>query len=408
MQSMQISPAGGLRQLSLIADLLPQETRAPRRKQTALRKAPPVVTGGLFALTNEISPDRYWANFYSGSSAYHDARGVIAAGKDIGVAANLVRPRVAALLRSYLNQGGRCFIDSGAYTQFRRYKKNAASSPVVDFSRVFNVYDSILCGVGDSFRFNLALVMPDVIGDLELSLLMLERHRARVLEFIHSGANVIVPLQKGAQPAGQTAKRVFEILGTKNITLGIPSAAAAMAVSDAATVRHHRYHILGRGTPGLALYQRTYALTEHFPNATVSTDANQLRSKTAEVSNLHAELREDAEGDIWCGEWDDTELVLQILDATSWLTKPQVKAIAAFYGVHTPAKQSRWVNAHKSEGLRTLIEELDPECAMLYAYGISAALSGAATKGLSAKLRSKAVAQVFGTQGHCHGTEGTL
>ena len=50
-----------------------------------LQKTIPVITGGLFALKDTISPERFSAAFHSGASAYFDALGLTMAGKDVGV-----------------------------------------------------------------------------------------------------------------------------------------------------------------------------------------------------------------------------------------------------------------------------------------------------------------------------------
>jgi hypothetical protein len=74
-----------------------------------LQKTIPVITGGLFALKDTISPERFSAAFHSGASAYFDALGLTMAGKDVGVVADVIRPRVMHLLKTYLSRRGQLF-----------------------------------------------------------------------------------------------------------------------------------------------------------------------------------------------------------------------------------------------------------------------------------------------------------
>jgi hypothetical protein len=91
-----------------------------------LQKTIPVIMGGLFALKDTISPERFSAAFHSGASAYFDSLGLTMVGKDVGVVADLIRLRVMHLLKSYLSRGGKVFVDSGAYGRFAKWKEGKA------------------------------------------------------------------------------------------------------------------------------------------------------------------------------------------------------------------------------------------------------------------------------------------
>jgi hypothetical protein len=359
----------------------------------------PVVTGGLFSLRDTLGPGRYSANYWSGASAIYDAIGLTAIGKDVGVVANLVRPRVAYVLRQYLRNGGKVFCDNGAYTAFQQWEEGKAASPVADFERVFRVYDDLLAAAPAEMRFNLALVAPDVLCDHSMSLDLLRKYRDKVRGYIDAGANVIVPLQRGPVTAGRSADMVKEILGTGRITLGIPtSAAAAMDLPDVATIRNHdRFHVLGRSAMTMSLFATTYAFLEVNPGSYVSCDANQLRSSTSLLSYEQSQLIKENEGAIWESEFDDTELLANVLTLSDWMTVRQVTAIANFYGVNKPEDVKRWVAAHRedNEGLKSLIEAKDPECELLWSVGLSMVFKEAAEKHLSARMRVPAIRRVF-------------
>lgn len=367
---------------------------APQR----LQKTIPVITGGLFALKDTISPERFSATFHSGGSAYFDALGLTMAGKDVGVVADLVRPRVMHLLKSYLSRGGKIFVDSGAYGRFAKWKEGKTETPLADFQKVFAVYDELVEATPTANRHNLHLVAPDVLAHPEWSLALLQEHRSKILGYVEAGASVIVPLQKGSTTAGVTADKVAGILGTREITLGIPSAAAAMSLPDVATIRGFgRFHILGRASMGLPLFKIAYAFLENCPGAQVTCDANQLRSNTSSISHEHARLIEAHSDQAWDGAFDQTEMISEVVCEPGWMSERQVKALAGFYGVTEAQTLKEWVMQHRTgdEGLKDLIEAVDPECSLLWACGLNQVFGEAAMKGLSARMRAVAVATVF-------------
>lgn len=361
------------------------------------RSIPPIVDGGLFPLTTYISPERFSAVYHSGATAYYDCLGLTRSGKDIGTVAGLMGARVISLVRKYISSSGKLFIDTGAFTRFQEWLQGSAASPVVDFGKVFTVYDKVISDLPTDMRFNVALVMPDIVGNPSGTLELLTQHRDRILGYIGFGANVVVPLQKSSTPAGQTAEMIFDLLGTRDITLGIPSQAAAMALSDAATIRHNRFHILGRGTMNMALYSRAYSFLEFNPNAYVTCDANQLRSHTANISHEQKGMIEENAGGIWEGLYDSTELLSEIINQPGWMNKTQVTALAKFYGVTERKIVKQWIRTHAEDenGLRDLIDPLDPDGMLLWSMGIPTVFHTNASKHLSARMRAHAVERVF-------------
>jgi hypothetical protein len=363
-----------------------------------LQKTIPVITGGLFALKDTISPERFSAAFHSGASAYFDSLGLTMAGKDVGVVADLIRPRVMHLLKSYLSRGGKVFVDSGAYGRFSKWKEGKAETPLADFQKMFAVYDDLVDGTPVAYRHNLHLVMPDVLAHPEWSLALLQEHRSKILGFVGAGVSVIVPLQKGSTPAGVTAEHVAAILGTREITLGIPSAAAAMSLSDVATIRGFgRFHILGRASMGLPLFKIAYTFLENCPGAQVTCDANQLRGNTMSIGHEHARLIEAHSDQAWDGSFDQTEIISEVVCGQAWMSERYVKAIAGFYGVTDAKRLKEWVRQHRTgeEGLKELIEDVDPEWGLLWTCGLNQVFGEAAMKALSARMRAVAVATVF-------------
>lgn len=390
MNAMQVDLFGEMPASEIARQRLP----TTRKTEAATRD----VSGGLFALNDTLGPDRFSAVFCSGASAHYDALGLIEAGKAVGVVAGLIPPRVMLLLRNYLREGGKLFCDSGAYGKFKKWSDGKAESPVVDFEQVLSIYDALIESLAPEVMPNVALVMPDVVRDQSLSFELLRKYRTKVCAYIANGVNTIVPIQKGPMRAGDSVRAITEILGVDNYAIGIPSAGrAAMSLSDIATIRcHQRFHILGRGAMGIDLYRRAYAFLEHNPGATISCDANQIRTKMRDICDEQTRLITENEGAIWQGQYDDTELIADVLDGCGWLSPGRVKALAQFYGITKPAEVKKWIAQHqKCEGLRPLIEERDPEGDLLWQVGLRSVFGELANDHLSARMRGVAVANVF-------------
>jgi transcriptional regulator of met regulon len=387
----------------------PPPPNRPKRRVPQSQSEPLVVNGGMFALNDTLSPERFSANYVSGASAYFDALGLANAGRDIGVVADLIRPRLMSLLKRLLKSGHHVFCDSGAYGARAKFESGESETPVADFPQVFAVYNELLADLPRSQRTNLALVGPDVLKDWQASMDVLQQYRSEVLHLVTSGANVIIPVQRGPIPAGETVQRIAKILGTKDFTLGIPSASAAMRLPDIATIRDvKRLHILGRGTMNLALYRRAYAVLHNSPGATLACDANQLRKRLDEIGEEQKRLVEERQYDVMRdGPYDETELIYEVLHQNAWLPKGTVKALATFYGVTDPKLVNGWVKAHREgEGaLAPLVEQVDPEATLLMGYGLARVFGEAAMKDLSARMRAVAVETVFTEPAQSHVAE---
>lgn len=378
---------------------------SPVRKSPAVRTRPrPIAedlvidSGGLFDLVEVLSGARYQARFHSGASSYYDALGLVRAGRPVGAVATLLNPFTMHLLRKYATDGGAVFVDSGAFGAFQAWLAGTRSTAELDFDEVFGAYDAFTQGLTSSALGNVWLVMPDIIADHGGSLSLLERFKGRIRGYMARGVNVIVPIQRGPCRAGDTAERVFQILGSRKLVLGIPSKAAAMDISDVASIRHNRFHILGRCALTLQLYARTYALLESNPGAVLTCDANRIRACLPNISYEHATLIEEGEGGEWTGCYDDTELPYEVMHTPRWMTVRQIEGLAKALGVRERSQIKRWITAHRSpDGLRGMIEDVDADGVMLTSYAIPTVFGTHARDHLSARLRAEAVERVFRT-----------
>jgi hypothetical protein len=269
--------------------------------------------------------------YRSGASARSDFSGFARAGVPVGVEIGSVSRPVEELLVEYNGAGGLAFVDTGAFGAFRRGGR-------VDFDEVLARYRSLLARARR--RGALALVMPDVVGDQGATLDLLLKHRDQVREFVAAGADVIVPLQKGALDLAAFYAVVVEALGTDDFRVGLPTREAAVGEGEllefVAAVRPARLHLLGiaRGRRFAPLVGHIAALS---PRTHVSSDANHLRALVGSGRPLtvavETEIRERAAecshtGDAAKGLPDETEFVGSLYGTPDYLTPAMARAFA--------------------------------------------------------------------------------
>lgn len=216
--------------------------------------------------------------FCSGMSSASDLRGAMAAKAAVGVVAGLLTTvQVILSLPRYLNEGGKVFIDSGAFAEF------TGKAPL-DIRAVLSVYRTV-AELTDRPE-NLYVVAPDKIGDQTVTLERLSEHRRVVVDLINMGCNVIVPIQCGPMPPASFLKEVKLAIGTDRFIAGIPSNKAAMKPEEVATLEHPQFHILGRVAFDGDQKARIAAILETNPDASITADASWLRSRLRKVNEL--------------------------------------------------------------------------------------------------------------------------
>lgn len=339
----------------------------------------------LFGFALEVKESSFSEVFVSGGNAYWDARGILEAGRSLGVVANEMPPATMQLVKSYVSQGGACFCDSGAFGAFKRQS-------VVDFDEILSIYEFLLDGIPEDKCKHLFLVMPDALGDQDASLALLDRYRSRIDGFIAKGADCIIPIHRGRLPVHEVGNVLVAMFGPK-VRFGLPSAAVALSDEELARFRHDRFHILGKATMDAKLRRRAYTLLAANPGANISCDANLIRTRMGEVTKEHRNLIANS-GEAFGQVFDDTELVFEVIHGRRWMKRSEIARLATMYGQGDSVSVQRWVNAHRDDGLESLIEEFDPEGAMLYQL-LPMMFDDTARAALSARLRSQAVATVL-------------
>lgn len=243
----------------------------------------------LFPESQQASAPRLALAFRSGMSRSKDFWAAADAGVPIGVVAGELgfAMRLIGIPR-FLKNGGSLFIDSGAFSEIR-------TGIAPDFDDVMSLYESI-CDSADSYNFSMSqlfVVAPDKVGDQLATLARLRQYADRLRALIEAGCMVIVPIQRGVMPASLMLDQVAAILGSRDFVAGIPSNKEAMSIAECGTLKHQRFHILGRVQMNLEQAARLQALATLTPAASITADANWLRGRIFEVSAVAQAVRQE-------------------------------------------------------------------------------------------------------------------
>jgi hypothetical protein len=221
-------------------------------------------------------------SYHSGMSSKSDFRACIEAGAPAGVVAGLLTNQQLFLaIPRFILEGGSLFIDSGAFTAFRK------RAPM-NWGRVFQVYDMVIESTDGSA--NVSIVAPDVVGDQSATMALWQEHRDLIRSWIDSGVRVIVPIQTGAVRSDSLLHAVTELFGTNRFCVGIPSNEAAMTPEECSYLLHHDFHILGRVKLNDEVAEKIAILKANCPEANMTADANWLRSRTARAGRLSSKM----------------------------------------------------------------------------------------------------------------------
>lgn len=225
--------------------------------------------------------------FRSGMSSRSDLAGTIEAGLPVGVVAQrLTTASVVLALPGHIRNGGAVFVDSGAFAEL-------ATGREPNWDEVISCYETLAL-LSDAPN-RLFVVAPDKVGDQTESLARLEKHKRRIIQLAHDGAQVIVPIQAGPKPAADVLDLIRIILEGAPFIVGIPSNKEALPIEECATLAHSAFHILGRVQVDALQQARIDAILSASPNATLTADASWIRSRLDDVShatrNVSAERR---------------------------------------------------------------------------------------------------------------------
>jgi hypothetical protein len=157
----------------------------------------------------------------------------------------------------------------------------------MDFDQVLERYDRLLERIG---TYNEAeedhpkpmLVMPDVVGNQEASLLLLKKYAHEIkTEADFNVSQPVVPIPKGELSLADAYKKIVRYLGTDKFIVGIPSVEKVVSDSELRDflmeVQPQRIHFLGAVKKNIEQKLRILAEVGLDPEH-LSADANILRS----------------------------------------------------------------------------------------------------------------------------------
>jgi len=283
---------------------------------------------GMDAAGNKIK--RTLVRFASGMSSIFDAKvgtyvrggyenyGV---GFDVGL---LSKPAIDLLAHRIINLDTQVFIDSGAFSHFKRGLKEQAEGRTIkplDFDAILKKYDDILAAIAEVNAVERTdyprplLVMPDIIGDQEASLALVEKYKNRIaIETSFNLATPIIPIPLGKLSLSEAYSRIVEILNSNTVgskidpskfIVGIPSNAEAVSKDALAKFlvesKPRRIHFLGAAADS-NLGPLLSVVARNSPDTLVTADASKVRSailngvakgKTREQAIIDALVQED-------------------------------------------------------------------------------------------------------------------
>lgn len=234
--------------------------------------------------------------FRSGCSRVTELQGYADAGSPVGIVIGEASARVLGLARDYVNRGGLLFVDSGAFSAFRKGRR-------LDFAEVLEAYLELARSIDPERRRGLSVVAPDVIGDAEASRLELARHRDQVAALIDLGVRVIVPLQLAAGDiVADRLDDLDDLLGLSyylgDYAVGLPLNAAAMTddvLAEVAWCAPGDVHLLGMGPRNRRYARVLEALRAEAPDALVTCDSNKLAAQIGSDRILGRRIRQRVE-----------------------------------------------------------------------------------------------------------------
>lgn len=296
--------------------------------------------------------------FCSGATRPAEIDGLLRIAHPLGVVATEASGPCLATLAKLSYQGYPIFVDSGAYGLQQKASTSGAPADALDFDEVFRVYELLVRNASSARPANhLWLVMPDVVGNQRATVAVLARYLHRIKPLLAAGAELIVPLQAGgpdALPLSEAVEELFQLVGCRQIRLGIPSANAralkALPNELLAQVVHTRFHILGMATMGPAFSARVSSLAQQNDNIDVSADAVLFRKDTATLAQLSEQYRPWIEASTSLSDYvDDTEALGEMWLTGAGLGERQVRDIARILQFEERSLLKAWRNAQDGD-----------------------------------------------------------
>lgn len=232
--------------------------------------------------------------FASGSNRTPEIAGLDRLGHAIGVAAPEVANKKAEAAL-FATKRSAIFIDSGAFSE-ADFPKNAP--PVIvrpmtaaQWAAVLGLYLRAAKALGA----RVWLVAPDCVGDQAETLRRLARYAGAIRQCRELGANVIVPVQKGAMTQAAFDLECSRVLGFSDYVRGIPAKKKATTLEELAAfvaeARPARVHLLGMGLRNDNFADFAAAATAF--GAVLTCDSNMIKGSAGKSNGRDNHAAED-------------------------------------------------------------------------------------------------------------------
>ena len=250
-------------------------------------------------------------HFFSGLGRKAHFEGARQAGAGVGIVVDdLTKPMIEKVRKA--TGENPIFVDSGAFTAFTQGKEMNWGAVLFKFRQLVE---------GAANPGNLYLVAPDVIGNAAETFSMQKRYEGPLKALAKSGANIIIPMQKGAS-LKQMADHFEDMesrLDSDNLVLGLPSNKQAWTPVEAARiieeVKAGTIHLLGIG-PGNPRYMAFMdEISKLGKKYEIFTDSVPTGIRDSSINERRKSLQEQAEEEVKA--YDDTELFYDALNALS-------------------------------------------------------------------------------------------
>lgn len=218
--------------------------------------------------------------FISGSNHAGEIRGLALTGNDLGICACDVNESALVELESYAGGPLKVFVDSGAFGEVSFPGGVPTISKPITHSEWIKRLD-LYTRLARSLRHQLYVVAPDCVAHQAETLQRLTTYRDQILAIRALGANVIVPVQKGAVSMTAFREAAIGILGDAGFIWGIPMKKDATSIDELAdfsadlhaTTERARIHLLGMGLKSRDFQQALGAVWFNAPTVILSCDS---------------------------------------------------------------------------------------------------------------------------------------
>jgi len=224
-------------------------------------------------------------HFASGTNAPGEVRGLALSARHVGITFGEIRDGLLDELALFAGGLQELFVDSGAFSEVAW---DAAAGRLVVVRPIthagwlerFELY----AWAAETYGRRARVVAPDCVGDQDETLRRLSRYASNVAAVAARGAQVIVPVQKGALPMSAMYARACAILSLAVLPIaGVPMKKDATSLADLAELVDSlpwygaRIHLLGLGPESKRFAAALRCIKSRRPNAEVTSDSVTIR-----------------------------------------------------------------------------------------------------------------------------------